>query len=89
MIHIKIPVPRGFVILASVFDKFMKDTDAVREEDAMLDRINIQSTENIEEQSEIMRDVILEKKFPDVEITCWDLIREQPNSRQHIESIHF
>lgn len=61
----KIPVPPGFVVLASAFDKFMKDTDSVREEDAMLDRINIQSTENVEEQSEIMRNVILEKKFPE------------------------
>lgn len=60
-----IPVPPGFVVLASAFDKFMKDTDAIREEDAMLDRIDIGSTENIESESEIMRDVILKKKFPE------------------------
>jgi pyruvate,water dikinase len=65
MTQAKILVPPGFVILASAFDKFMKDTDAITEEDAMLDRIDIKSTENIEEQAEIMRDVILKKKFPE------------------------
>ena len=65
MINSKIPVPPGFVVLASAFDKFMKETDAIKEEDAMLDRINIQDTESVEEQSEIMRDVILQKKFPE------------------------
>jgi len=64
MTNTKIPVPPGFVVLASAFDKFLKDTDAIVEEDAMLDRIDIKSTENVEDQSEIMRDVILKKKFP-------------------------
>lgn len=61
----KCPVPAGFVVLANAFDKFLRDTDGITEEDAMLDRIDIQSTENIEEQAEIMRDVILKKKFPE------------------------
>ena len=65
MINAKIPVPPGFVVLASAFDKFMKETDAIIEENAMLERINIQDTENVEEQSEIMRDVIMKKKFPE------------------------
>ena len=65
MTKAKIPVPPGFVVLSAAFDKFMKDTDAVIEENAMLERINIQDTENVEEQSEIMRNVILKKKFPE------------------------
>ena len=65
MLRASIPVPPGFVVLASAFDKFLKDTDAIIEEDAMLDRIDIKSTENVEEQAEIMRDVILKKKFPE------------------------
>lgn len=64
MVNSGFPVPPGFVILASAFDKFMKDTDAVVEENAMLERIDISSTENVEDQAEIMRDVILKKKFP-------------------------
>ncbi len=59
------PIPPGFVVLASAFDKFMKDTDAITEENAMLERIDISSTENVEDQAEIMRDVILKKKFPE------------------------
>ncbi len=65
MTNAKIPVPPGFVVLASAFDKFMKDTDAAIEENAMLDRIDISNTENVENEAEIMRDVILKKKFPE------------------------
>ncbi|MGA2417950.1 MAG: PEP/pyruvate-binding domain-containing protein [Candidatus Staskawiczbacteria bacterium] len=64
MTNAKIPVPPGFVVLASAFDKFMRDTDAIVEENAMLERIDIKDTENVEDQAEIMRDVILKKKFP-------------------------
>lgn len=57
-------VPPGFVVLASAFEEFIKETDIIEEIDAMWDRINIEDTENIEENSEIIRDVILKKKFP-------------------------
>ena len=58
-------VPPGFVILADAFEKFIKETDIEPEIEAMWDRINIEDTENIEENSEIIRDVILKKKFPE------------------------
>jgi pyruvate,water dikinase len=51
MTNVKIPVPPGFVVLVSAFNKFMQETDAICEE-------------NVEEQSEIMRDIILTKEFP-------------------------
>ena len=59
-----IPVPPGFVILASAFDRFLEETDINVEIDAMWDRINIKDTENIEENSEIVRSIILKKEFP-------------------------
>ncbi len=65
MTNVKISVPPGFVILASAFEKFLKETDVNVEIDAMWDRINIKDTENIEENSEIIRDVISKKKFPE------------------------
>ena len=65
MVAAGFPIPPGFVILAGAFDKFMKDSNAIIEENAMLDRVDISSTENVEEQAEIMRDVILKKKFPE------------------------
>lgn len=64
MTRAKIPVPPGFVILASAFEKFLKETDIDAETEAMWKRINIEDTESIEENSEIIRDVILKKKFP-------------------------
>jgi len=82
MTQVKLPVPPGFVVLASAFDKFMRDTDAIREEAAMLDRIDIKSTENIEEQAEIMRDVILKKKFPE------DLAKEIFNNFDKLGARH-
>lgn len=64
MAKIGIPVPPGFVVLASAFDKFLEETDINVEIDAMWDRINIKDTENIEENSEIIRGIILKKEFP-------------------------
>jgi len=57
-------VPPGFVILASAFEEFIKETDINSELEAMWERINIEDMENVEENSEIIRDVILKKKFP-------------------------
>lgn len=60
-----VPVPPGFVVLASAFERFIKDTGINDEIEAMWDRINIEDPENIEENSEIIRDVILQKEFPE------------------------
>ena len=57
-------VPPGFVVLANAFEKFIKETDIEPELEAMWDRINIEDMESIEENSEIIRDVILQKEFP-------------------------
>ena len=59
-----IAVPFGFVVLAQAFEQFIKETDIIAEIDAMWDRISIEDTESIEENSEIIRDIILKKKFP-------------------------
>ncbi len=65
MIKIGIPVPAGFVVLASAFDRFLKETDIDSEIEAMWDRINIKDTESVEENSEIIRDVIIKAKMPE------------------------
>lgn len=64
MAKIGVSVPPGFVVLASAFDRFLEETDINVEIDAMWDRINIKDTENIEENSEIVRSIILKKEFP-------------------------
>jgi len=65
MIKAGFVVPSGFVVLASAFEKFLEETDANTEIDAMWERIDIEDMENVEENSEIVRDVILRKKFPE------------------------
>lgn len=64
LIKIKLPVPSGFVILASAFEKFLKETDINVEIKAMWNRINIEDIESVEENSEIIRDLILKAKIP-------------------------
>ncbi|MFH0906871.1 MAG: PEP/pyruvate-binding domain-containing protein [bacterium] len=65
MIQTNIPVPSGFVILASAFDEFLRETDINIEIDAIRKKINIKDMEGLEEGSEIIRDIILKKKFPE------------------------
>lgn len=64
MLKIGIPVPPGFVVLASAFERFLEETDINVEIKAVLDRINIEDIESVEESSEILRDLILEAKMP-------------------------
>ena len=57
-------VPPGFVVLASVFERFLAETDVNVEIKAMWDRINIEDIESVEENSEIIRALILNEKMP-------------------------
>lgn len=61
----KIPVPPGFVVLSTAFDKFIKETDINVEIDAMWDRLDIRSTDEIERNSEMIQKLIIGKKFPE------------------------
>jgi len=57
-------VPPGFVVSALAFDKFLKDTDVNIEIDAMWDRLDVRSTDEIEENSAMIQELITAKKFP-------------------------
>jgi len=63
MAKIGIPVPPGFVVLASAFERFLEETDINVEIKAMWSRINIEDIESVEEGSEILRDLILRAKM--------------------------
>jgi len=65
MTKAKIPVPPGFVVLASAFEEFLKETDINVEIRAMWNRINIEDIESVEENSEIIRALILKEKMPE------------------------
>jgi pyruvate,water dikinase len=64
MTQAKIPVPPGFVVLASAFQKFIEETDINIEIDAMWDRLEAGNTEEIERNSEMMQSLITGKEFP-------------------------
>jgi len=64
MTQAKIPVPQGFVILASVFDKFLEETDINVEIEALLHEINLQDLNSVDKVSNEIRNMILSADFP-------------------------
>jgi len=68
-----IPVPQGFVILALAFERFLEKTDINVEINAMWKRINIEDIESVEENSEIIRALIIKAEMPkDVDKEVFD-----------------
>ena len=59
-----IPVPEGFVILADAFEYFLEKTDLNVEIDAALDEVDIEEVHTVEEASEKINAMILDKKIP-------------------------
>ena len=57
-------VPEGFVLTSLAFEEYLKATDINVEINAMWRRINIKDVENVEENSEIIRALILKGKMP-------------------------
>lgn len=63
-----IPVPPGFVLLASAFERFIEETDLDVEIDATLDAVNHKEMHSIENASEKIQALILGAQMPhDVE----------------------
>lgn len=64
MTKAKIPVPPGFVILATSFDQFLKETDLNVEIDAILKKVNHRDTNSVDQSSNKIRDLIMDSEFP-------------------------
>lgn len=64
MTQAKIPVPPGFVVLASAFDRFLEETDLRQEIQAELDKVNYKDTNSVDRASNEIREMIAEAKFP-------------------------
>jgi len=64
MLKAGIPVPDGFVVLATTFDRFVEETDINVEIDAQLDKVNKDDVNSIDEASRIIQGLILKKKMP-------------------------
>jgi pyruvate,water dikinase len=59
-----IPVPPGFVVLASAFDRFLEETKLNIEIAARLKEVNPEDTNSIERASVVIRDVIHDRAMP-------------------------
>ena len=65
MLSIGIPVPDGFVVLASTFEYFIKETDLIQEIDSILDKVDHKAIHTVEKASEKIRSLILSKNIPE------------------------
>lgn len=59
-----IPVPPGFVILASAFDRFLQESDIIVEVEAQLKKVDAEQTHTIDDASEILRSLINKYEMP-------------------------
>jgi pyruvate, water dikinase len=64
MTQAKIPVPPGFVVLASAFEMFLKETDLNIEIEAILRKVNHKDISSVEGASEEIQGLILKAKMP-------------------------
>lgn len=64
MIKIGIPVPNGFVILTSAFDKFLEENDLGRKIEVELRKINLKNLNSIYQTSNKIQSLILNSEFP-------------------------
>jgi len=65
MINNKIPVPNGFVVLASAFDRFVEETHLKEEIEARLAEVNPDDINTVDKASNIIRDVIHDVPMPE------------------------
>lgn len=59
-----IPVPPGFVILASAFDRFLQESDIIVEVEAQLRKVDAEQTHTIDDASEVLRSLINRYNMP-------------------------
>ncbi len=64
MINNKIPVPQGFVVLASAFDRFLEEEDLTQEIEAQLKKVNYNEIHSVDKASITIRDLIGDAKMP-------------------------
>jgi len=64
MTNAKIPVPPGYVLLASAFDKFLEETDLTQEVAAILGKINYSDINAVDGASAKIRGLIMSAAMP-------------------------
>lgn len=69
MTQAKIPVPSGYVILSTAFDRFLSETDLLQDISSLLSKVNYKDTNSVDKASNMIRSLIQKAKFPkDLEI---------------------
>lgn len=58
------PVPEGFVVLASAFDYFLKETALFSAIDSALHKVNYKDMNSVEQASEAIQEMILSREIP-------------------------
>jgi len=58
------PVPKGFCITVNGYRDFMEETMILAKVHGMLDKVNIEDSDELERTSEKIRELILKQKFP-------------------------
>jgi len=64
MIKIKFPIPQGFVILSSAFDKFLEENGLNLEVKVLLHKVNLEDINLVDRVSNEIRDLFLNSEFP-------------------------
>ena len=64
MMKAKIPVPPGFIILVSAFDKFLEEIDLVVEIASQIKKINFKDIKSVDQGSRVIRDLIDDAAMP-------------------------
>ena len=80
MTKVGMPVPPGFVLLSSAFEKFLEITDLNVEIDATLRTVNHQEMHTVKNASEKIQALILAKEIPD------DMVREIKKSFKELDA---
>ncbi len=65
MINSDIPVPKGFVVLSSAFDRFLEETDLNVEIEARLKEVDPEDMNSVNKASKVIRDAIRDHKTPE------------------------
>jgi pyruvate,water dikinase len=65
MLNAKIPVPNGFVLLSSAFNRFLVETDLNIEVITELRKVNYKDINSVDGASAVIRDLIHDQKMPD------------------------
>jgi len=64
MTRVHIPVPPGFVVMASAFDRFLHETDLEVDIEAQLKKVNHKDISSVDKYSAVIRDLIHDAKMP-------------------------